>query len=125
MTSQSIINDIFFHQLFVNDMFFFVFLCLYLLFTHDLSSFILDLVSACGYPGSPAHASIAFSSEVIHPGTVATYTCDSGFELLGPARRVCAANGTWIPLGIPFCGEHLSSSFICCFQKSSVNDVRH
>ncbi|XP_054709070.1 uncharacterized protein LOC129218772 [Uloborus diversus] len=58
---------------------------------------------ACGYPGSPAHASIAFSSEVIGPSTVATYTCDSGFELLGPARRVCAANGTWIPLGIPFC----------------------
>ncbi|XP_055927672.1 CUB and sushi domain-containing protein 3-like isoform X2 [Argiope bruennichi] len=60
-------------------------------------------VNACGYPGSPAHASISFSTEVIGPGTVATYTCDSGFEILGPARRVCTANGTWTPQGIPFC----------------------
>ncbi|KAG8188357.1 hypothetical protein JTE90_022557 [Oedothorax gibbosus] len=60
-------------------------------------------VSACGYPGSPAHASIAFSTEVIEPGTTATYTCDPGFELLGPGRRVCTANGTWVPQGIPFC----------------------
>ncbi|XP_035231715.1 CUB and sushi domain-containing protein 3-like isoform X2 [Stegodyphus dumicola] len=75
-----------------------------LLFYYIISAaLVISSVRACGYPGSPAHASIAFSSEVIGPGTVATYTCDSGFELLGPARRVCAANGTWIPLGIPFC----------------------
>ncbi|XP_015908191.2 uncharacterized protein [Parasteatoda tepidariorum] len=65
--------------------------------------FLITTVSACGYPGSPAHSSIAFNSEVIVPGTVATYTCDSGFELLGPARRICATNGTWTPIGIPFC----------------------
>ncbi|GIY59676.1 sushi, von Willebrand factor type A, EGF and pentraxin domain-containing protein 1 [Caerostris darwini] len=63
----------------------------------------MPTVNACGYPGSPAHSSIAFSTEVIGPGTVATYTCDVGFEILGPARRVCTANGTWTPQGIPFC----------------------
>lgn len=103
---QKLVNDV----LFICLLFYFILLlCVYVLFAHVLSSFILDLVSACGYPGCPAHASIAFSSEVINPGTVATYTCDSGFELLGPARRVCAANGTWIPAGIPFCGEQLTS----------------
>ncbi|GBM26179.1 Sushi, von Willebrand factor type A, EGF and pentraxin domain-containing protein 1 [Araneus ventricosus] len=69
-----------------------------------VSGFVLfATVNACGYPGSPAHASVSFSTEVIGPATVATYTCDSGFEILGPARRVCTANGTWTPQGIPFC----------------------
>ena len=38
-------------------------------------------------------------------GGIAEYTCDRGFELLGPARRVCSQNGTWSPQGIPFCGR--------------------
>lgn len=39
--------------------------------------------------------------------TVATYTCERGFELLGPARRQCQADGTWTPEGVPFCGNFL------------------
>jgi hypothetical protein len=38
-------------------------------------------------------------------GTVATYSCERGFELLGPTRRECQANGIWIPEGVPFCGK--------------------
>lgn len=67
-------------------------------------------VWGCGYPGSPAHASVAFSSEAIESGTVATYTCDNGYELLGPPRRTCSENGTWVPQGIPFCGESCDAS---------------
>lgn len=63
-------------------------------------------VQRCSYPGSPAHASISFLNERLTPGTVASYTCDNGYELLGPSRRVCQQNGTWTPLGIPFCGEN-------------------
>lgn len=86
-------------------------------------------VSACGYPGSPGHASVAFTSETIEAGTVATYTCDNGYELLGPPRRTCTENGTWVPQGIPFCGKfcitHLiniksihpdTSCLISCFR---------
>ncbi|RWS10699.1 sushi: von Willebrand factor type A: EGF and pentraxin domain-containing protein 1-like protein [Dinothrombium tinctorium] len=58
---------------------------------------------ACGYPGSPAHASVSFTTEFIEIGTVATYTCDNGYELLGPPRRTCSSNGTWVPQGVPFC----------------------
>ena len=62
--------------------------------------------SNCGFPGAPAHSTVSFSpSDVVREGTVATYGCDRGFELLGPARRVCGNNGTWGPQGIPFCGE--------------------
>lgn len=38
-------------------------------------------------------------------GTVATYSCERGFELLGPARRQCQADSTWAPEGVPFCGK--------------------
>ena len=75
----------------------------------------------CGYPGAPAHSSVRFTGsdidEVIDEeeillrdsylpeGTIATYSCERGFELLGPARRQCQAEGTWTPEGVPFCGE--------------------
>lgn len=59
----------------------------------------------CGYPGSPAHASVTFNTTHVVAGTAASYTCDNGYELLGPPRRVCQANGTWSPVGIPFCGK--------------------
>ena len=59
----------------------------------------------CGFPGAPAHSTVTFSSDSIGPGTVATYSCDRGFELLGPAHKECQGNSTWTPAGIPFCGE--------------------
>ncbi|XP_011495299.1 PREDICTED: uncharacterized protein LOC105360178 [Ceratosolen solmsi marchali] len=77
--------------------------------------------SGCGYPGAPAHSSVRFSGGSIEdvmdeedgplgvlttpfePGTVSTYTCERGFELLGPARRQCQEDGSWTPEGVPFC----------------------
>lgn len=59
----------------------------------------------CGYPGSPAHASVTFNTSQVVVGTASSYTCDNGYELLGPPRRLCQANGTWSPIGIPFCGK--------------------
>lgn len=68
---------------------------------------LLFLFSAlrCGFPGAPAHSTVEFSTPTVGPGTVARYTCDRGLELLGPARRMCGTNGTWVPQGIPFCGK--------------------
>lgn len=62
--------------------------------------------------GLPKHES-RFSE-----GTVATYTCERGFELLGPARRQCQVDGTWTPEGVPFCGEFFY--FILTLQKRRV-----
>lgn len=59
----------------------------------------------CHFPGAPAHSNVVFSDETLGPGTVATYSCERGFELLGPSRRVCE-KGVWLPEGIPFCGEN-------------------
>lgn len=58
----------------------------------------------CSFPGSPAHSTVTFSDETLGNAAIASYTCERGFELLGPARRVCE-NGSWTPEGIPFCGK--------------------
>jgi len=64
----------------------------------------------CKFPGAPAHSTVSFSNDTLHIGVIATYSCERGFELLGPARRECEATGEWLPEGIPFCGKfHLFS----------------
>lgn len=66
----------------------------------------------CSFPGSPAHSVVVFTNESLVSGTVASYSCERGFELLGPSRRVCD-NGIWLPEGIPFCGEYLFVLSFC------------
>merc|ERR1719493_507384 len=81
-------------------------LCLFLAWTAMAQQTVSDYGN-CGFPGAPAHSAVTFNSgPVVKPGTVARYTCDRGFELLGPARRICGVNGTWTPQGIPFCGTY-------------------
>ncbi|XP_040572693.1 CUB and sushi domain-containing protein 3 isoform X2 [Lepeophtheirus salmonis] len=65
--------------------------------------YVISVASMCGFPGAPAHSTVKFNTKAVRKGTVAKYTCDRGFELLGPTRRLCGENGTWIPQGIPFC----------------------
>ncbi|XP_050300518.1 uncharacterized protein LOC126739043 [Anthonomus grandis grandis] len=69
------------------------------LFVHNSYA---ETAGSCKYPGSPAHSTVEFSDESLGPSTIATYTCERGFELLGPHRRICE-NGVWLPEGIPFC----------------------
>ncbi|XP_058445168.1 uncharacterized protein LOC131426449 isoform X2 [Malaya genurostris] len=57
---------------------------------------------SCKFPGAPAHSTVQFTDDALPNGAVASYSCERGFELLGPSRRVCD-NGQWIPEGIPFC----------------------
>ncbi|XP_002010715.3 uncharacterized protein LOC6585075 isoform X1 [Drosophila mojavensis] len=61
-----------------------------------------NIDEGCSFPGSPAHSSVVFTNANLTQGTVASYSCERGFELLGPARRVCD-KGQWVPEGIPFC----------------------
>ncbi|CAG0879193.1 unnamed protein product [Cyprideis torosa] len=83
------------------------------------------ILGRCGFPGSPAHSIVTFSPEgEIRTGTVATYSCDWGFELLGTStRRVCSENGTWVPDGIPFCATKFSKEY--SDDKGDLNAVNH
>lgn len=90
----------------------------------------------CGYPGAPAHSYIRFTGDSLDhvldeeeslikdsafpEGTVATYYCERGFELLGPARRRCQMDSTWTPEGVPFCGK---SKFD--FYKQYINNKKY
>ncbi|XP_065178736.1 uncharacterized protein LOC135809334 [Sycon ciliatum] len=47
----------------------------------------------CGNPGIPANGDTSASSGVA--GTVATYSCDFGYSLVGSASRTCMASGQW------------------------------
>lgn len=72
----------------------------------------------CRFPGAPAHCSVSFSDDALSTNTVATYSCERGFELLGPGRRMCGEDGQWTPEGIPFCGEYINISVRTSLARS-------
>ncbi len=50
----------------------------------------------CPYIPSPLNGCINFVEDDVYPfnlGTVATYSCDSGFALTGSEMRTCEVNG--------------------------------
>ena len=40
------------------------------------------------------HGGVTYTTDTYHYGTVATYSCNDGFELIGNVSRVCASDGT-------------------------------
>ena len=48
----------------------------------------------CGRLTAPKNGDISFSRGTLF-GSVATYNCDSPFQLVGVVTRVCQADGTW------------------------------
>ena len=80
-----------------------------------------EIGNGCGFPGSPAHSTVHLDEESTYsPGAIATYTCDQGFELLGPSAKVCSKNGTWTPPGIPFCGNISQRSLQQVFSLQNI-----
>ena len=47
----------------------------------------------CGHPGTPRNGSVMFDDTL--EGSVATYTCDFGFGLVGDSERTCQFDQTW------------------------------
>lgn len=75
-------------------------------------SVITEVAESCEAPHAIAHGSVSVSSEHQHadigPGTVVTYICDTGYELVGQSSKTCQHNSTWLPDGVPFCGKFFS-----------------
>ena len=42
---------------------------------------------------SPSNGQVSLTAAT--PGSVATYTCDNGYEVVGASVRECQANGSW------------------------------
>jgi len=58
----------------------------------------------CGRLSSPANGTVSASSTGV--GDFATYTCDSGYQILGSTRRVCQSDRQWSGAA-PTCGMQL------------------
>lgn len=95
---------------------------LYTLYIKFLLYFVAISDKTCSFPGSPAHSVVVFTNESLVSGTVASYSCERGFELLGPSRRVCD-NGVWLPEGIPFCGEYLICFLLYMATHSKITQL--
>ena len=48
--------------------------------------------------------------DTLAPGGVATYTCDSGFTLVGDPTRICGSDGTWSGMA-PTCERKFITTF--------------
>ena len=67
----------------------------------NISSFI-PLVRCPDLP-APRDGSVDLSGNEV--GATATYSCDAGFQLVGPKERICGENGSWSPNLEPKCRE--------------------
>ena len=47
----------------------------------------------CGRLATPSHGSVTFAGTVF--GSVATYTCNTGYYVSGMITRICMEDGTW------------------------------
>lgn len=66
-------------------------------------------VTSCGHPAVPLNAKVQLRNNetAIPSGTVATYSCDEGYELFGNANRTCSPKGRWQG-DLPFCGTNIA-----------------
>ena len=47
----------------------------------------------CGTLNDPSNGQVTLNGTTFW--SVATYTCDPGFNIVGDMKRICQANGTW------------------------------
>ena len=55
----------------------------------DCSYFLLD----CGHPGNLTNGNVNITGTGFEDK--ATYSCDDGYELVGPSERFCLSNDQW------------------------------
>ena len=58
----------------------------------------LDLcaVVTCPDPGTPLHGSRYCTSSAHAYGSVCSFDCNDGYQLLGATRLICGASGEWL-----------------------------
>lgn len=71
----------------------------------------------CGYPGDIERGRVSLVENSSQIGSVAEYTCDDGFGLIGASVRHCSTSGTWVPAQVPACYGTVSFIFYCFGKK--------
>ena len=71
-----------------------------ILFVTQLTIFLFliipSIVVDCGPLGNPINGQVDMSSGTTFMST-ATYTCNAGYNLIGPISRTCGSDGVWLP----------------------------
>ena len=65
---------------------------IYLYTTTSFINFIPSVVD-CGGLSSPQNGQVILTNTTF--GSIATYLCDEGFNLIGDMQRMCQSNGEW------------------------------
>ncbi|GAB6026649.1 hypothetical protein CHUAL_013055 [Chamberlinius hualienensis] len=75
----------------------------------------------CGHPDNKANSQTNVTKPWVPTGTIASYTCDPGFYILGNDLRKCETNGTWSE-SAPTCARKVSVGKIMnCSASEYVN----
>ncbi len=77
---------------------------------------LLSTVPTCGQLSVPVNGAL-FVYSGISEGSVATYSCNTGFTLTGAATRTCTSDGGWTPAA-PVC-LRISKSNTCSLDRST------
>ena len=51
------------------------------------------ILADCGALDNPTNGQVSFNGTLF--GSIATYMCNAGFDLIGNAQRMCQASGDW------------------------------
>ncbi|XP_011409624.1 PREDICTED: CUB and sushi domain-containing protein 1-like [Amphimedon queenslandica] len=76
----------------------------------------------CGRLQAPMDGSIAFQFDLTTFNSVATYSCNFGFTLIGSANRTCQLNGSWSP-DAPTC--NVTDCGTLDFDRSTTDVVKN
>ncbi|XP_022251007.1 CUB and sushi domain-containing protein 3-like isoform X2 [Limulus polyphemus] len=85
-----------------------------LLYVHTL---LLLEAEHCGYPGSPAYGKPKNVKNTYEPGETVTFSCNSGYFLIGANTRRCLSDGTWSGQ-LPVCDIALSPTGVTSASSS-------
>ena len=69
----------------------------------------------CGSLSNPENGAVQWNSTAYN--SVATYTCNTGYDLEGGRTRMCSEGGTWSN-SEPLCngeGHHMQNVLLCMF----------
>ncbi|XP_064485872.1 uncharacterized protein LOC135398392 [Ornithodoros turicata] len=75
---------------------------------------LLSFCYACPHPRLANGAKISYGMELssrdgFNERTVASYSCDPGYKIVGPSEAICQRNGSWSPSELPVCVTNVAS----------------
>ena len=87
---------------------------------HTILCMNLFLTGGCPVLGDPANGMVTWTS--FTTGSVATYECDRGFELVGQMTRTCRRNLEWSGVP-PICRRGFISIIFIILSKISRHEI--